>query len=157
MLTERSAKLVPCSGWTCKTHVEIVFPPRACCTLKVVGGIVHLVTVCNMSSLELPLDVAEPFIGIEGLGGVAENRGMKPDEVIQRHHLVMLLSGVASYDFQQCVRVSAVSLDLHQDLGHSGWRWKFASFGIIPIKLATSPLRHPEDKIKVKQSWFSRV
>src|SRR3954464_5383818 len=79
VLTERSAELVPCSGWTCETHVEIVFPPRACCTLKVVGGIVHLVAVCNMSSLELPLDAAEPVIGVEGLGGVAKNRGMKPD------------------------------------------------------------------------------
>src|SRR4051812_20078652 len=36
MLTERSAGLVPCSGWTCGMHVEIVFPPRSCCTLKVV-------------------------------------------------------------------------------------------------------------------------
>src|SRR3954470_7288374 len=67
VLTERSAEIVPCSGWTCGTHVEIVFPPRACCTLKVVGGIVHFVAVCNMSSLELPLDVAEPVIGVEGL------------------------------------------------------------------------------------------
>src|SRR4051812_47113187 len=35
MLTECSAELIPCSGWTCGTHVEIVLPPRACCTLKV--------------------------------------------------------------------------------------------------------------------------
>ena len=64
-------------------HVEVILPPRACCSLKVVGGIVHLVAISNMSSLELPLNAPEPFIGIEGLSGVAENRGMKPDEVIQ--------------------------------------------------------------------------
>src|ERR1043165_8882034 len=108
MLMERSTELVPCSGWTCGTHVEVVFPPRACCTLKVVGGIVHLVAICNMSNLELPLDVVEPVIGVEGLSGVAENRRMKPHEVIQRHHLVTLLSGVACDDFQQCVRVYVV-------------------------------------------------
>src|SRR4051812_10765983 len=151
---ERSAELVPSSGWTCGTHVEVILPPRACCSLEVVGGIVHLVAICNMSSLELPLDAAEPVIGAEGLSGVAENRGMKPDEVIQRHHLITLLSGVAGNDFQQCMRVSAVPLDLHQDLGHGGWRWKTTSFGIImtliATKLATSPLRHPEDTINIK-------
>src|ERR1043165_2491180 len=110
MLTERSAELVPCSGSTCGTHVEIVFPPRACCSLKVVGSIVQFVAICNMSSLELPRDAAEPVIGVEGLCGVAENRGMKPDEVIQRHHIITLLSGVASNNFQQCMRVSAVPL-----------------------------------------------
>src|SRR4051812_13456976 len=109
-----------------------------------------------MSFLELPLDAAEPVIGVEGLCGVAENRGMKPDEVIQSHQLITLLSGVASNEFQKCMRVSAVPLYFHQDLGHSGWRWKTTSFGVIPTliptKLATSPLRHPEDKINVKQS-----
>src|SRR3954467_8298499 len=105
MLTEHSAKLVPCSGWTYGTHVEVILPPRACCSLKVVGGIVHLFAVCNMSCLELPLDAAEPVIGVEGLSGVSENRRMKPDEVIKRHHLVTLLRCVASNDFQQCVRV----------------------------------------------------
>ena len=75
VLMERSAKLVPCRGWTFRTHVEVILPPRACFSLEVVGGIVHLVAICNMSSLELPLDVAEPVIGVEGLCGVAENRG----------------------------------------------------------------------------------
>src|ERR1041384_7156797 len=148
MLTERSAELVPCSGWTCRTHVEIVFPPRACCTLKVVGGVVDFIAISNMSCLELPLDAAEPVIGVEGLGGVAENRGMKPDEVIQGHQLIMLLSGVVSYDFQQVMRVSVVPLNFHQDLGHRGWKWKFTSFRIIPTlvatQLGTSPLRAPE-------------
>jgi len=100
VLTERSAELVPCSGWTCGTHVEVILPPRACCSLEVVGGIVPLVAVCNMSSLKLPLDAEEPVIGVEGLSGVAENQGMKPDEVIQRHHLVTPLNGVACDDFQ---------------------------------------------------------
>src|ERR1043165_6954438 len=75
MLTERSAELVPCSGWICGMHVEVVFPPRACCTLKVGGAIVTLVAVCNMCCLELPLDAAEPVVGVEGLSGVAENPG----------------------------------------------------------------------------------
>src|SRR3954463_10595729 len=98
MLTECSAELIPCSGRICGTHVQIVSLPRACCTLKVVGGIVDFVSICNMSCLELPLDAAEPVIGVEGLGGVAENRGMKPDEVIQKHQFVALLSGVAGND-----------------------------------------------------------
>ena len=72
-----------------------------------------------------------------------------------------LLSGVACYDFQQCMRFSAVPLNLHQDLGHSGWRWKSTSFRIImtlvPAKLATSSMRHLENKKHVKQSWFARV
>src|ERR1041384_1598894 len=123
-------------GWTFGTHVEVILPPRACCSLKVVGGIVHLVAICNMSSLELPLDAAEPVIGFEGLNGVAENRGMKMDEVIQSHHLITLLSGVTCDDFQQCMRVSAVPLDLHQNLGHSGWRWKSTSFRIITTLIA---------------------
>src|SRR3954463_7108307 len=114
-----------------------------------------------MSCLELPLDVAKPVIGVEGLGGVAENRGMKPDEVIQSHQLVALLSGVASYDFQKVVRVSAVPLNLHQDLGHRGWRWKFTSFGIIPTlvatKLATSPLRHPEGQDQCQTELIERT
>src|SRR4051812_33668852 len=82
VLTERSAELVPCSGWTCRTHVEVILPPRACCSLKVVGGIGHLVIICNTSSLQLPLDAAEPVIGFKGLSGIAEDRGMKMDEVI---------------------------------------------------------------------------
>ena len=49
MLTKCSAELIACSGWTCGTHVEIIFPPRACCTLKVVGSIVEFVAICNMS------------------------------------------------------------------------------------------------------------
>src|SRR3954471_2904339 len=110
-----------------------------------------------MSCLELPLDAAKPVIGIEGLGGVAENRGMKPDEVIQSHQLIALLSGVASNDFQQVMRVFVVPLNLHQHLGHRGWRWKiaflrFTTTSMGTTKVTTSSLRHHEDKIKVKQS-----
>src|SRR3954466_6832690 len=161
VLTERSAELVPCGGWTFGTHVEVIFPPRTCCSLKVVGGIGHLVIIGTTSCLQLPLDAAEPVIGFKGLSGIAENRGMKINEVIQSHHLIPLLSGVACYDFQQRMRVSAVLLKLHQYLVHSGRRWKTTSFGIImtliPSKLSTGPVRHPEDKINVKQSWFARV
>src|SRR3954466_6717540 len=82
VLTERSAKLVPCGGWTFGTHVEVILPPRAWCSLKVVGGIGHLVIICNTSSLQFPLDAAEPVIGFKGLGGIAENRRMKMNKVI---------------------------------------------------------------------------
>src|SRR3954466_654991 len=116
VLTKRSAELVPCRGWTFGTHVEVILPPRACCSLKVVCGIVYLVAICNMSCLQLPFHAAKPVISIKGLSGVAEDRGMKMNEVIQSHHLVTLLGGVTCYDFQQCMRVSAVPLDLHQDL-----------------------------------------
>src|SRR4051812_1339139 len=58
VLTERSAELVPCGGWTLGTHVEVILPPRACRSLKVVGGIGHLIIICNTSSLQLPLDAA---------------------------------------------------------------------------------------------------
>src|ERR1043165_7097001 len=66
VLTKRSAELVPCRGWTFGTHVEVILPPRACCSLKVVCGIVHLVAIRNMSCLQLPLDATEPVIGFEG-------------------------------------------------------------------------------------------
>src|ERR1041384_4687412 len=66
VLTKRSAKLVPCWGWTFRTHVEVILPPRACCSLKVVGGIGHLVTICNMSCLQLPLHAAKPVISLKG-------------------------------------------------------------------------------------------
>ena len=74
---------------------------------------------------------------------------MKPDEVIQSHQLVALLSGVASNDFHQVVRVSVVPLNLHQTLSHRGWGWKIAFLQIIPTtmgttKLATGSLRNPE-------------
>src|SRR3954464_1883010 len=82
VLTKRSAELVPCGGWTFGTLVEVILPPRACFSLKVVGGIGHLVIICNTSSLQLPLDAAEPVIGFKGLSGIAEDRGMKMDEVI---------------------------------------------------------------------------
>src|SRR3954471_1752628 len=72
MLTECSAKLIPCCGWTCGTHIQIILPPRACCTLKVVGGIGDFVAICNMSCLELSLDDAKPVIGVKGLSGIAE-------------------------------------------------------------------------------------
>src|ERR1041384_7589647 len=130
VLTKRSAELVPCRGWTFRTHVEVILPPRACCSLKVVGGIGHFVTICNMSCLQLPLHAAKPVIGFKGLSGVAEDRWVKMDEVIQSHHLIPLLGRVTCYDFQQGMRVSAVPLNLHQDLGHSGCRWKSTSFRI---------------------------
>src|SRR3954467_15133655 len=157
VLTECSAELIPCSGRTFWTHVEIVFPPRVGCTLEVVSGIVDPVTIRNMSCLKFPLDAAKPVIGVKGLSGVAEDRGSKMNEVIQSHHLITLLGGVTCYDFQQCMRVPAVPLDLHQDLGHGGRRWKIAFLRFIPTsmgttKVSTSYLRHPEDKIKVKQS-----
>src|SRR4051812_34396629 len=82
VLTECSAELIPSSGRSYRTHAQIILPPRASCTLKVVGDIVDFVAICNMSCLELPLDATKPVIGVEGLGGVAENWGMKPDEVI---------------------------------------------------------------------------
>src|SRR3954471_2284550 len=155
MLTECYAELIPSSGQTCGTHVEIVFPPRASCTLKVVSGIVDFLAICNISCLEFPLDAAKPVIGVKGLSGVAEDRGTKMNEVIQSHHLITLLGGVTCYDFQQCMRVSTVPLDFHQDLGHGGRRWKIAFLRFIPTsmgttKVTTSSLRHPEDKINVK-------
>ena len=130
-------------------HVQEILPPRASCTLEVVGGIVDPVTICNMACLELPLNAAKPVIGVKGLSGVAENRGMKPDEVIQRHQLVALLSGVVGNDLQQVMRVSAVPLNLHQNLSHREWRWKIAFLWFIPTtmgttKVATGSLRHPE-------------
>src|SRR3954453_9003774 len=70
VLTERSAELVPCGGWTFRTHVEVILPPRACCSLKVVGGIGHLFIICNTSCLQLPVDAADPVIGFKGLGGI---------------------------------------------------------------------------------------
>src|SRR3954471_12617404 len=102
-----------------------------------------------MSSMKLALNAAEPVISIKGLSGVAENRGMKPDEVIQRHQLVALLSGVAGDDLQQVMRVATVPLNLHQNLSHHGWRWKIAFLRFIPTtmgttKVATGSLRHPE-------------
>src|SRR3954468_8480235 len=111
--------------------------------------IADLVAICNMAFLKLPLDAAKPVIGVKGLGGLTENRGMKPDEVVQGHQLIALLSGVASNDLQQMVRVSAVPLDFHQNLCHRGWGWKVAFLLVIPTtlvttNLATGSLRHPE-------------
>src|SRR3954463_7477671 len=60
VLAERSAELVPSGGWTFGTHVEVIFPPRACCSFKVVGGIGLLVIICNPSSPRFPLDTVEP-------------------------------------------------------------------------------------------------
>src|ERR1041385_8472564 len=85
----------PSGGHSSGTHVQEILPPRGSCTLKVVSGIADPVTIRNMACLKLPLDAAKPVIGVKGLGGVAENRGMKSDEVIQRHQLIALLSGVA--------------------------------------------------------------
>src|SRR3954464_3095836 len=130
-------------------HVPELLPPRASCTLKVVSGIVDPVTIRNMSFLEFSLDVAKPVIGVKGLGGVTEDRGMKPDEVIQGHQLVVLLTGVAGNDLQQMVRVTAVPLNLHQNLSHRGWGWKVAFLWLITTsmgttKVTTTSLRHPE-------------
>src|ERR1044071_2323975 len=95
VFTEGSAELIPSCGRSNGTHVQEILPPRAICTLEVVGGIADPVTICNMAFLKLPLDDAKPVIGVKGLGGVTENQGMKPDEVVQRHQLIALLSGVA--------------------------------------------------------------
>src|SRR4051812_20419648 len=102
-----------------------------------------------MACLELPLDAANPVIGIKGLGGVAENWGMKPDEVIQRHQLITLLGYVLSNHLHTLMRVPSIPLDLHENLGHRGWRWKVTFLRVIPMsmgttKLATGSLRHPE-------------
>src|SRR3954471_11916447 len=59
VLTECGAELIPCSGRTFRTHVEIVLPPRVGCTLKVVSGIVDSVPIGNMSCLKFP---AKPVI-----------------------------------------------------------------------------------------------
>ena len=56
-------------------HVEIVLPPRACCTLKVVSGIVDFVAICNMYRMKFSLNAAKPVIGVKGLGGIAEYWG----------------------------------------------------------------------------------
>src|SRR3954464_14710707 len=151
MLMKSLTELIPSGGWSSGTHVQKVFPPRASCTLEVVGGIVDRVTICNMACLELHSNAADPVIDVEGLGGVAENRGMKPDEVIQRHQLIALLSGVAGNDLLQLVRVSVVSLNLHQNLSHRGWGWKIAFLRIIPTsmdttKMATGSVRHPKSE-----------
>src|SRR3954465_12575435 len=143
-------------------HVQEILPPRASCTLEVIGGIADLVAICNMACLELPLDAAKPVISVKGLGGVAENRGMKPDEVIQRHQVVALLSGVAGNDLQPMVRVSAVPLNLHQNLSHRGWGWKVAFLRIIPTtmgttKLATGSLRHPAGENQSQKKLIGRV
>src|ERR1044071_4803076 len=138
VLTECSPELNPSCGRSNGTHVQEILPPRASCTLEVVSGIADPVTICNMACLELPLDAAKPVIGVKGLGGVAEDRGMKPDEVVQRHQLVALLSGVAGNDLQQMVRVSAVPVNLHQNLSHCGWGWKIAFLRIIPTSLGTT-------------------
>src|SRR3954468_24765056 len=60
VLTECGAELIPCSGRTFGTHVEIVLPPRVGCTLEVVSGIVDSVTIRNMSCLKFPLNAAKP-------------------------------------------------------------------------------------------------
>src|SRR3954469_22763237 len=47
VLKECGAELIPCSGRTFGTHVEIVLPPRVGCTLEVVSGIVDSVTIAT--------------------------------------------------------------------------------------------------------------
>src|ERR1041385_1440462 len=83
VLAEGSAEFLPSGGWSNGTHIQKVLPPRTSCTFKVIGGIVDLVAICNMACLELPFDAAKPVIGVKGLSGVTENRGMKSDEVVQ--------------------------------------------------------------------------
>src|SRR3954464_2600558 len=112
VLAEGRTEFLPRCWWSNGTHIQKILPPRACCTFKVIGGIIDLVAICNMACLDLPLDAAEPVIGVKGLGGVTENRGMKPDEVVQGHQLIALLSGVTCNDFQQVVRVTAVPINL---------------------------------------------
>src|SRR3954462_4946240 len=77
VLTEGRAELLPRCRWSIGTHIQKVLPPRASCTFEVIGGIADLVTSCNTACLELPFDAAKPVIGVKGLGGVTENRGMK--------------------------------------------------------------------------------
>src|ERR1041384_2572916 len=149
VLTEGSAEFLPSGGWSNGTHIQKVLPPRTSCTFKVIGGIVDLISICNMACLELSFDAAKPVIGVKGLGGVTENRGMKSDEVVQGHQLIALLSGVASNDFQQVMRVSAVPLNFHQNLSHRGWGWKVVFLLIIATtlvttNLATGSVGHPE-------------
>src|SRR3954471_13502486 len=100
VLTEGRAEFLPRCRWSIGTHIQKFLPPRASCTFKVIGGIADLVAICNTACLELPLDDVKPVIGVKGLGGVTENRGMKSDEVVQGHQLIALLSGVACNDFQ---------------------------------------------------------
>ena len=73
MLAKSVTELIPRSQLSSWTHVQKVLPPRASCTLEVVGGIVDSVTICNMSRMELSLDAAKPIIGDKGLSGIAEN------------------------------------------------------------------------------------
>src|SRR3954464_13176556 len=77
VLTEGRAEFIPRCRRSNGTHIQKVLPPRASCTFKVIGGIADLVAICNMACLELPFDAAKPVIGVKGLGGVTENRGMK--------------------------------------------------------------------------------
>src|SRR3954453_16758320 len=84
-LSEFGAELIPCSGRTFGTQVEIILPPRVGCTLEVVSGIVDSGTSRNMSCLKFPLDAAKPVMGVTGLSGIAEDRGTKINEVMQRH------------------------------------------------------------------------
>src|SRR3954464_12299327 len=164
VLAEGRAEFLPRCRRSNGTHIQKVLPPRASCTFEVIGGIADLVTSCHTACLELPLDAAKPVIGVKGLGGVTKNRGMKSDEVVPGHQLISLLSGVASNDFQQVVRVSAVPLDFHQNLCHRGWGWKVAFLLIIPTtlvttNLATGSLRHPEgEKPKSNRvDWKSQI
>src|ERR1041385_1254173 len=83
MLAKSVTELIPRSQLSSWTHVQKVLPPRASCNLEVVRGIVDSVTIYNMSRMELYLDAAKPVISVKGLSGIAENWGMKLDEVIQ--------------------------------------------------------------------------
>src|ERR1041385_2274830 len=118
MLAKSVTKLIPRSQLSSWTHVQKVLPPRASCTLEVVGGIVDSVTICNMSRMELSLDAAKPVIGVKGLSGIVENWGMKLDKVIQRHKLIPLVGSVPSNDPQQLMRVPSVSFNFHENLSH---------------------------------------
>ena len=82
VLAEGRAEFLPRCRWSNGSHIQKVLPPRTSCTFEVIGGIADLVTSCNTACLELPFDAAEPVIGVKGLGGVTENWGIKPDEVV---------------------------------------------------------------------------
>src|SRR3954468_9513667 len=53
VLMKNITKLIPRCHWTSWAHVHEILPPIASCTLKVVGGIVDSVTICNMSIMKL--------------------------------------------------------------------------------------------------------
>src|SRR4051812_16756747 len=43
VLAKRDAELLPRCRWSDWAHIQIILPPRACCTFEVIGGIADLV------------------------------------------------------------------------------------------------------------------